>query len=162
MSSAGSFPLPPFLVSPLQDPLSLPWLCCSSLAPDDRGHCPLHQSWYWHIMRIQSLWGKWGQEAPLSLASHHAPPSPGHGRYQSAPWPWLSFSLLNTGPWWKDMVVISLLRGLGCLSPVWTQVQDGRCISCCLVAAFWMACRNPRNWEIPTTSTGGARRPSAS
>lgn len=63
---------------------------------------------------IQSLWGKWGQEAPLRLASHHAPPSPGHCSYQSAPWPWLSFSCLNAA-------------------------HDGSCSSCCLVAAFWMA-----------------------
>lgn len=36
----------------------------------------------------------------------------------------------------RDVVVISLLHGLGCLSPVWTQVHDGRCSSCCLVAEW--------------------------
>lgn len=74
----------------------------------------------------------------------------------------LSAWLLIMVPFSRDMVVTSLLHGLGCLSPVWTQVHDGRCSSCCLVAAFWMAWRNPRNWEIRTTPTGGARRPSPS
>lgn len=137
VSSAGSFPLPPFLVSPLQDPLSLPWSCCSSLAPDERSQWLLHHSRYWHIMRFNPF-GK--SEARKHLSA------------------WLLIML----PLPRDVVVISLLHGLGCLSSVWTQLHDGRCNSCCLVAAFWMACRKPRNWLIRTTSTGGARRPSAS
>lgn len=116
VSSAGSFHCLPSSSAPRRI-LSLPWSCCSSLAPFERGQWLLHHSRYWHIMRFNPF----GE----SEARKH-----------------LSAWLLIMLPLPRDIVVISLLHGLGCLSPVWTQSM--------MAAAAAVAWLLPFEWSAGT------------
>lgn len=103
--------------APRRSLLALPWLCCLSLGLYERGQWPLHQSRYWHIIRFNPF-GK--SEARKHLSA------------------WLLIML----PHPRDLVVISLLHGLGCLSP-----SEHRSMMAGAAAVAWLL---PFEWPAGT------------